>query len=153
MKLKQIRWINWSSDILLNINFVFLSGISTFLSVHPCAIIYVWVKEEWELSQRPLKGVFVWMCVCLCTQAGVGAVRVHLVSRSAGADEAGAIQVGAFMLAQLLLTVAVMAKIWSQTTWITFSDTIQNSFLSPAKFKSYLLLMQSNNGLVYTGRI
>lgn len=68
------------------------------------------------------------MSVCVCTQAVVGALRVHRVSGSTGADEAGAVQVDAFMLAQLLLTVAVIAKIWSQITRITFSDIIQKSF-------------------------
>lgn len=55
------------------------------------------------------------MCAHVCTQAVVGAIRVHSVSGSAGADEAGAIQVGALVLAQLLLTVAIVAKIWGQT--------------------------------------
>lgn len=34
----------------------------------------------------------------VCTQAGVGAIWVHSVSGSAGADEAGAVQVGALVL-------------------------------------------------------
>lgn len=63
------------------------------------------------------------MCCCVCTEAGVGAVWIHSVSRSAGADEAGAVQVGALVLAQLLLTVSIVAKIWSQMTQSTFSHT------------------------------
>lgn len=51
----------------------------------------------------------------VCTQASVGAVWVHFVSGSAGADEAGAAQVGALLLTQVLLTVAIVAKVWSQT--------------------------------------
>lgn len=57
--------------------------------------------------------------MCLCTQAGVGAVWVHSVSGLAGANEASAVQVGALVLAQLLFTVAIVAKIWSQTTQST----------------------------------
>lgn len=39
---------------------------------------------------------------------------IHFVSRSAGADEAGAVQVGAHVLAQIFLTVTILAKIWRQ---------------------------------------
>lgn len=58
--------------------------------------------------------------MCVCTQAVEGAVWVYPVSGSARADEAGAIQVGALVLTQLLLTVAIMAKVWSQKTRCTF---------------------------------
>lgn len=61
------------------------------------------------------------MCVCMCTQAVVGAIWVYSVSGSAGADETSAVQVGAFVLTQLLLTVAIMAKVWGQKTRHTFS--------------------------------
>ncbi len=70
------------------------------------------------------------MCVRVCTLAGVGAVWVHSVSWSAGADEAGAVQVGALVLAQLLLTVTIEAKIWSQTTQGALSDTFKTALVS-----------------------
>lgn len=50
------------------------------------------------------------------TKAVVGAVGVHFVSGSAGADEAGAIQVSALLLTQLLFTGAILAKVYSGTT-------------------------------------
>lgn len=55
------------------------------------------------------------MC-CVYTTAVVGAVGVHFVSRSAGADEAGALQVDALLLTQLLFTGAILAKVCSRTT-------------------------------------
>lgn len=51
------------------------------------------------------------MSLYVCTYAVEGAVRVHSVSRSTGADEAGPVQVGTFVLTQFLLTGPVMAKI------------------------------------------
>lgn len=53
---------------------------------------------------------------CVYTKAVVGAVGVHFVSRSAGADEAGAVQVGALVLTKLLFTGAIIAKVCSRTT-------------------------------------
>lgn len=47
----------------------------------------------------------------VCTEAVVGAVWVHFISRPAGADEASAVQVGTLVLTQLLITVSVLAKI------------------------------------------
>ncbi len=58
--------------------------------------------------------------VCLCTIAVVSAVWVHCVSGVAGADEAGAVQVRAVVLAQLLITVTIHTKVWSKTTQTTF---------------------------------
>lgn len=106
--------------------------------------------REGTLSQAPKRESIVWVCVC--TQAGVSAVRVYHVSGSTGADEAGAIEVGAFMLAQFLLTIAVMAKIWNQITWITFFDTIQKTLLISSQIQD-LLTFDALSGLVCIGRI
>lgn len=63
----------------------------------------------------------------MCTLAGEGVVLVHYVSWPTGADEAGAVQVGALLLAQLLLTVAIIAEIWSRTTQSMFSESFQTT--------------------------
>lgn len=66
--------------------------------------------------------------MCVCTQAGVGAVWIYSVSRSARADEASSIQVGALVLAQQLITVSIVAKVCIQTTQSMFSDIFRTAF-------------------------
>lgn len=51
-----------------------------------------------------------------CTEAVVGAVGVHLISSPAGADKAGTVQVGANVLAELLIAVPILAEIWIQSS-------------------------------------
>lgn len=68
----------------------------------------------------------------VCTQAGVGAVWVHCVSGPAGADEACAIKVRALMLAQILVTVAIEAKIWR-------TDNMQKTAFEPHARATYRL--------------
>lgn len=58
---------------------------------------------------RQYAAVSSWHCVH--TTAVVGVVRVHFVSGSAGADEAGAGQVGALLLTQLLFTGVIIAEV------------------------------------------
>lgn len=79
-------------------------------------------------SKNNLKNNLRWtlefvVCVCVCTEAGGGAIWIHFVSRSAGADESGAIQIGTHMLAHFLITVSIMSKVYIYRT--------QNNCFSP----------------------
>lgn len=73
------------------------------------------MKQEENFYEPELTGIclniFFWFCEFGFTEAGVGPVWVHFVSRFAGADEACAVQVGALMLTQFFLTVSILTKI------------------------------------------
>lgn len=66
--------------------------------------------------------LYVCVCVCVGTSAGGGTVWIHIVPRVAGADETGAIQIGAHMLAHFLFTVSIMAKVYigKINNWFSF---------------------------------